>query len=308
MHLVLPYTRLELPGWGYLLRVFNVIGDQGLRWDGAPTKDVKLKESGYVVSLNLENWSERLTYFLGRYYDLELQLLMNKCLRPGDRFIDIGANVGMISLHAAWLVASRGLVESFEPNPSCCQRIVESLSKNKITQVKLFEMGLSDNVGSLTLKVITKHSGMGTFAQPDEKQQELISDTFEVQVQTGDSVILKNSTPVKLIKIDVEGFEYRVLKGISQTLSRWYPIVVLEVAENWLKRAGTSRIEVCDYMRQFGYVAYGPSTRRRYLRHELTLTLIQDKDIDNVDFNDFVWVHPKSLGAGDLASLFSKVP
>jgi len=86
------------------LRWFGVGSEAELLWTDAPWATVRLKSSGFLVPLNLANWSERLTYFLGRYYDLKLQLLMRAILKRGDRVVDIGSNIGMITLHAAALV------------------------------------------------------------------------------------------------------------------------------------------------------------------------------------------------------------
>ena len=62
--LILPFTRLELPGWDRLYQFFRVGGIQNNSlWKDAPTKMIKEKWSGYW---HLDNWSERHTYFLGR--------------------------------------------------------------------------------------------------------------------------------------------------------------------------------------------------------------------------------------------------
>lgn len=297
---ILPYTRLELPGWGHLFRWFKVseISNYAL-WQSAPTKTVRGKWHGYRMKLHLSNWSERYTYFLGRFYDLNLQLVMNQVLQPGDRFIDIGANIGMLTLHAAALVTSAGRVDSFEPNPRCCQRIQEALKANDIDHVQVHQAGLADQRDTLTLSVITDHTGMGTLAAPREADQHLVSDSFQVPVQVGDEVVLSHDQPVKLIKIDVEGFELRVLRGLRKTLQTWTPIVSTEVAEAWLNRAGTSRQELIEFMRQLGYSPYCLSTRRHFVRHRLSLIPVSDAAPAS-HYNDFLWLHPNSRGTEQL--------
>ena len=85
--------------------IFSIFGaEKNGNWDSAPWLSVRGKWHGYEMHLNLADWSERQTWFLARYHELDLQLLMNACLRPGDRVIDVGANIGMLSLHAAWRV------------------------------------------------------------------------------------------------------------------------------------------------------------------------------------------------------------
>ena len=75
------------------------------------------------MELDLSDDLDRMVYFLGRYYDLDLQLLLDELLRPGDTFINVGANVGYVVLHAASRVGPRGRVIAFEPQPGCCRKL-----------------------------------------------------------------------------------------------------------------------------------------------------------------------------------------
>ena len=83
---------------------------------------------------------------------------MTQLLKPDDRFVDIGANIGMLTLKGASLVGKLGRVDSFEPNPNCCKRIRENLELNKINNVYLHEVGLSDKTDTLKLSIITDFS------------------------------------------------------------------------------------------------------------------------------------------------------
>ena len=59
------------------------------------------------MELELSDWAERYTFFLGRYYEMGVQRVLDAILMPGDRFVDIGANIGMIALHARSLIGVR---------------------------------------------------------------------------------------------------------------------------------------------------------------------------------------------------------
>lgn len=314
--LTLPYTRHELPGWGYIFKTLKVSGvEHHSLWKSAPTKTIRHSWHNHLMKLDLSNWSERHTYFLGRYYDLDLQLAMNQVLKSGDRFVDIGANIGMISLHGAALVGNSGQIDSFEPNPECCRRIKEFLELNNIGHVKLHEVGLSDVPDTLTLSEISQHSGMGTLTLPSGVKDELISKTFEVSVSVGDDILTKNSKPIKFIKIDVEGFEYRVLKGLEKTLKTWNPIVVTEVSwkpvvkteesRNCADNVATNPLEIYHFMKKLGYLPYGLTTKRRFLRHRLALTPICEDEMKNPTFTDFLWLHPESSGREALEGFIS---
>ena len=185
--LLIPYVRLELPGWGKLLDWAKVRGYKNdVYWSDAPTKTIKGKWHGYSMQLRLSDWSERMTYFLGRYYELGVLYLLDAVLESGDRVIDIGANIGMIALHAAHLVTENGEVECFEPNPECIAIINSHLKKNQIKQVTVHPFGLSDKQDLLKLNLTSEHAGAATMTAIDRVQK-----CFEVKVLIGDDVIRK---------------------------------------------------------------------------------------------------------------------
>jgi FkbM family methyltransferase len=293
--LILPYTRLELPGWGYLFRLAGAgSAENNQLWADAPSRTIRDKRTHYVVRLDLSNWSERHTYFIGRYYELALQLLMTRLLAPGDRFVDVGANRGAITLCGASLVGVTGRVDSFEPNPECCERIRQTLALNRLQHVRVHPVALSDRSGTMTLRVIANYSGTATLASLPEDQRGLVTRQFEVQVLVGDDVLEGSAARPTLVKIDVEGYELHVLRGLRGTIERWHPAVVTEVQRDWLVRAGTSRSELLEFMSAQGYRAFGLTTRRCFLKHRLHLVPIDQNGVEQASFGDFLWLHPGS--------------
>ncbi len=216
--------------------------------EGCAKKIIRGKLHGYWMELDLSDWSERYTYFLGRNYELEVQQLLSKILEPGDRFIDVGANIGMISLHAAHLVTEIGKVDCFEPNPECVQAIKANLARNGVKHVKVFPVGLSDSNGVLQLNLTSLHTGTATMAPVEG-----VTKSFEVQVLIGDDVVLSDSRRVKLIKIDVEGFELHVLRGLKRSLEIYQPMLITEFVESHFQRAGTSSAEITEFLTGIGY-------------------------------------------------------
>lgn len=294
---VLPVTRWELPGWGSAVRRFRIGAESNPFWTSAPLKLVRGKRHGYLMELNLADWSERLTFFLGRYHELAVLLVLEAALSPGDRMVDIGANIGMLTLHAAARVGATGVVESFEPNPVCCSRIEQALHRNGIRHVVLHRTALSDEPGTLKLRVLGHHLGEATLAEvPDE----YVTSSAQVPVSIGDGILSKSDRPIRLIKIDVEGFETRALRGLRETIARWQPIIVTEVVPAWLERAGSSVAELRELMQSMGYAGYAISTERQWLRHALRLAPLAEGDIPS-HVSDVVWLPKQSLPSGRLS-------
>jgi FkbM family methyltransferase len=289
--LAVPYARMELPGWGKLLKAAGVFDHA--RWHGAPTYTIRGKLHGYRMPLSLESWSERQTYFLGRYYELGTQGFLMACIRPGDTLVDVGGNIGMMTLLGARLVGDAGCVHTFEPNPHEGARIRRTLEDNDIKNVTLHPVGLSDAPDKLTLSIITKHSGMGTLAQPKENEAKLVSATYTVDVVRGDDDLPADLKAPVTMKVDIEGFECRALRGLSGTLAKYRPAVVTEVHGEYLQRAGATVKELFELMLGQGYQAYDVSLRRKWGSPKLSLKSI-DKHDESMDTN-VAWVAPGTV-------------
>src|SRR5262249_21706914 len=146
-------------------------------------------------------------------------------LRPGDTVIDAGANIGMITLLAARCVGPTGCVLSFEPNPDAFRRLVAAAEENDLSGiVHPFPLALSDTECDAILSVITEHTGMGTLASVPREDQDLVSKSHRVRMVRGDEVLSALKDPVT-IKIDVEGYECHVLRGLARTLDAHHPMV-----------------------------------------------------------------------------------
>lgn len=292
--LALPYARYELPGWGRLLKALGAMPAVGsTAWDGAPTRTVRGKVHGYLMRLDLSNWSERLTFFLGRYYELPVQLLLRAVLRPGDRFVDIGANIGMITLMAARCVGEAGRVDCFEPNPTCVAALRHHLALNAIEHVHVHPVALADAAGRMRLNLTSRHTGTATLAAVAD-----VVESFEVEVGIGDE-LLAGSASIRAIKIDVEGFELHVLRGLERVLKQQRPMLITEFIEAQFQRAGTSGQAIEVLLRSHGYCPFVLATRRQWLRHVLALSaLAPGRQIAN----DVLWLHRDSDVAAQWAS------
>lgn len=288
--LLLPITRLELPCWGTLLNFFKIITyhNKDVRFKALPTKIIRGKLHGYKMKLDLSDWCQRMTYFLGRYYELEVQQLLSVLLSKDDRFIDIGANIGMISLYAARLVGKHGQVECFEPNPDCVKIIRENISLNELNNIAIYPVGLSDEKGEMILNLETTHTGSATLAKIKNPER-----SYRVEVIIGDDALLTNKNIIKLIKMDVEGFEFHVLKGLKRILDTFHPYLITEFIESHFQRANTTGEEIKNFLTELGYTPYAITKKRKLFGSQFEL--MPTKKISGRDFaNNFLWVHKET--------------
>ena len=183
--LLLPYIRMELPGWGKAMKLLSLKKKD--IWKDAPTFIIRDKFSDYLMKVDLSDNFERSIFFLGRYLDKALLLTVSALTKEGEAFIDIGASTGVITLLAARKVGNAGKVFSFEPNPDAMKKLREHLTMNKIENVTPFEIGLSDEKDhgcQRVLKVTNENIGYGTFVQLSERRKAFILKEYKCNLTT----------------------------------------------------------------------------------------------------------------------------
>jgi len=145
----------------------------------------------------------------GRYYEHETTLLLIENLRPGNCFIDVGANNGYYSLLASSLVGREGRVISFEPNPSSFRRLLNNLEHNKVTNVLPFNVAVSDIEGVVPLYLNVSEDGQDSMIRPSKA-------SIPVRTVRLDDAV--SGRLPDLVKMDVEGAEVMVLRGMANIL------------------------------------------------------------------------------------------
>ena len=235
-------------------------------WSRYGARTVRGIDHGYQMRLCLDDSFERETYYLGRFYESELLSVVNSIVEPGDTFIDVGANIGMITLHAAAQVGPQGLVLAFEPNPEARARLVEHVRINDLQNVRIFETALAESSGTATLTMANAHSGTATLRSLNTALR-----SYAVPVARLDDFFGQIPERRVFLKIDTEGYDFNVLKGAGRLLARPGVTVFAEVNHRWLEELGQSAHQMFAYMSNFGFKAFLPRLEARFLRRRLKL-------------------------------------
>jgi FkbM family methyltransferase len=179
------------------------------------------------ASLELDLKSEK-TIWLGMY-EPELQQAIERFAPEGGIAYDIGANLGYISLALARRLGPHGKVIAFEPLPENLRRLNVNLDLNpEGRQVQVIASAVGDRTGRTTF-LVHRSGGMGKLAGSKGRSAayngELTVDTVVVDEWIQDN---KLESP-NLVKIDVEGGETQVLKGMERLLRSAQPVLLLEL-------------------------------------------------------------------------------
>lgn len=199
-----------------------------------------------------------------RQWEPELSSLLSKSVNKDTIFVDVGANFGYFTCLLGSMIGNqgRGCVWAFEPNPRCFELLSTNCLINwSMSPIHLNKIGAGDAIGDVDLIVPKNRSANGSFLGKDQVVSETSFDRFLVKQRPLDSV-LPDSVVVDLMKIDVEGHEWRVLAGARNTISRSQNIrIVMEWSPDQLFSAGYSAVDMADLFDKLDLEPYsGPKS------------------------------------------------
>ena len=188
-------------------------------------------------------------------YEPNEMFFLDSVLRPGMRFVDIGANIGLYSLFAAWRVGDSGQVTAIEPSRREFQRLVDNIQLSRSNNIRPMNVAITDQVGEAQLSVAIAdyagHNTLGSFGSDSVT----LDYTERVSTTTVDE-LAPSLGRVDVLKLDVEGAEFVVLRGAEATLVKWHPIVLFELFEAALVGQDASARDVLDFLQSLGYELY----------------------------------------------------
>jgi FkbM family methyltransferase len=136
---------------------------------------------------------------------------LDDAARPGGTVVDVGANVGLHALRLARRVEPGGRIYAVEPAPDNLAYLRENLRRNRVENVEVLELAASDQRGTRRFFLQERPTHHGFYERPEGRGQ-----AIEVVTAPLDDRI---EGPVDLVKIDTEGAEIEVLRGLERTLA-----------------------------------------------------------------------------------------
>ncbi len=175
-----------------------------------------------------------------RFHDLAL--FRDYC-RPGDTVVDVGANIGEVSIVLSRGVGGSGRVFAFEPHPRIFSFLDGNLALNRCANVTTRNLALGGEAGVVRMSDDKR----------DDMNRVVASGAIEVRCSTLDAEL--PAGPIALLKVDVEGFELSVLKGGPQVLART-ACVNAELIDEHCRRNGHGMGDVIGLLQQAGFQTF----------------------------------------------------
>ncbi|MBD1835567.1 FkbM family methyltransferase [Cyanobacteria bacterium FACHB-472] len=196
----------------------------------------------FKMKLNPDECVDGNLLFCPQLYDYKEVSFLKENLLPGSCFIDIGAYIGFYSLIASRLVGDSGRVIAVEADLYNYNKLIENIEINSMMNIKAVNVGISNQreVLKIGLNLKGNRGGNSFFVEKEDGIDVLCIPLKEMLLD-----IDKNITRIDGVKIDIEGFEFRVLDKFFKEINfDLYPkFIIVEHLEEWITKAGGNTIE-----------------------------------------------------------------
>jgi len=197
-------------------------------------------------------------FYLGTF-DRAMLKLIGSTVRAGDTCVDIGAQKGYVSLTLARAVGKNGRVLAFDADKRAVSKLAANINRSHQNVIEVFHRALGEREGSCTF-VLSKVLGWSS-RFPNELAQTAVDMTVEVNVNSFDEMIARKEisvepSKVSFIKLDAEGSEVLILRGMKTFLSTARPALSVEVNCDSLSAAGSSPQELQELLDELGFDLY----------------------------------------------------
>ena len=232
-----------------LLRLMSsrLLGRTGHRFLQSRTWKI---EDGEGAGLKL-HLPQNLEFIFGTS-ELPVQRELAGQIEPGDVVYDIGANVGFFSLIAARLAGSTGRVFSFEPVAENATSIRQNVTLNRLESVQLFEVAVGAKSETAEL-LLTDWDGGSTLSNSAVRPSKPVSRRTIRVVALDDFIRAEGLRLPNFVKIDVEGVEFEVLQGMSDTIAESRPFLLYEIDDGDKASFERRWKELDDHVAALGY-------------------------------------------------------
>ncbi len=212
---------------------------------------VATEVEGLILGIPAEEWRLAAYHLFRGAPEVGLARALQNAIQPGMVVVDVGANIGLFTLISARCVGYSGKVFSFEPSPRIFALLRDNIQVNGWLETGVIDfrqIALSNFTGTATFNVFPATSGHSNLygGPPDCQRIEVETDTLDHALST--------IPKVDVIKIDAEGAEPFILRGMRETLKRNPRMrLFIEFAPTHLERAGVNPASFLDELAEIGF-------------------------------------------------------
>ncbi|HEX75388.1 MAG TPA: FkbM family methyltransferase [Dehalococcoidia bacterium] len=224
---------------------------------------------GITYELDLNELIDNSIYYEG-CFELFTTAVIDKYVKSGMTVFDIGANIGGHTLRCAKLVGRSGKVIAFEPMPWAFSKLKRNVELNDFNNIVFEKFALSNVTGRQCVYFKSSWGLEGRSALDSEGSREVDFITLDEYVEGN------NISKIDFIKLDVDGYEYKVVRGGVNSIKKFKPVMIIEFGKWTLRKYGDSLEDLIDLLASLGYSFYSEKGLSRYRRKKLLLDAIPE--------------------------------
>jgi len=217
--------------------------DKLIKWWLTRLANVKVavcEVQGSAMILDLSDKGINRDLYLHRIREPQATRYLQSILQPNWTVVDIGANIGYYALQEARVAKN---VIAIEPTPSSHKALVANVALNRYPNIETWQMAVGDHNGQVGFEIsrACNWNSVSPASRGDMQVQMIMLDE------------LIDGRWVDYVRMDVEGYELCVLKGMEQTLRKKKPRMFIEVHRDKLRDYGNTQRGLMEYLAGFGY-------------------------------------------------------
>lgn len=226
-------------------------------------RNLYITSSGLLFWLNTTGQVDNCIINTGAF-EPEATKIVNRLVKEGDIVLDVGANIGYYTVIFSKLVGKAGKVIAFEPTDHFGKYLRMTLDANNAGNVDVYPIGLSNKNAELVIDI-----GKSSATLHPEPEYDTVIAKEQITLTTLDEFLESYPVPkIDFIKIDVDGHEPLFFEGARKTLSRFDPVILLEISHLHYLNAGFTAWEFYDMLVKNKYNIY----------HEIDFCKIKSKE------------------------------
>ena len=271
------YSKLPLkPFRGVLRKLYDLY----IKYETASgNRTVVARIRGITYELDLTEAIDRSIYYRGCFEPMTTAII-SKYVKPGMTVFDIGANIGCHTLPCTKLVGRNGKVIAFEPMPWAASRLKRNIDLNNFNNIILEKFALSEVSAKRSVYFRSSWTLDGTLDGISALDSE---GSRDVDFVTLDEYVERNNiSKIDFIKLDVDGYEYKVIRGGVNSIAKFKPVMIIEFGKYTLREYGDSLEDLIDLLASIGYSFYSEKDLRQYTTKQSLLDAVPQRSTINV--------------------------
>lgn len=222
------------------------------------TYEYKEVYDNYLGNLIFPKYDDGISAYIEEHHiwsEPEVQWIMEN-VKQGDTCINVGSNVGYFTCLMSKRVGISGSVFSIEANPQLEYYLKENVKRTGIDNVKIIMSAAGDNIGEIDLYVNASNCGDNRLHNPmniSNPTWDAFSEKEVLTVKIDKVDNLVTAEKVDIVLMDCQGWDHKVIRGMSQIIAKHRPKILLEYTPKWIKSLGEDPVDILNEYIAMGY-------------------------------------------------------